>query len=53
MLTWCSFYTSSAFGGIGMILCWFVANNDKSMEDYVAGHMHKTTDEKTLEQAEE
>ena len=43
------FYTSFAFGGIGMIICWLVANNDESLNNYVAGHVHKTTDEKELQ----
>lgn len=46
------FYTSFAFGGIGMILAWFVAQNDKNKESFVAGHIHtreqgKTVGEKT------
>ena len=47
-----SFYTSFAFGGIGMILCWFVANNDRELDDFVAGHVHKVRDEKSLEKEE-
>ena len=33
-----------------MVLCWFVAQNDASMDDYVAGHIHKTSEEKKLEE---
>jgi len=43
------FLVSFAFSGMGMILCWFVTNNDQSMEQYVAGHVHKKEDEKFLE----
>jgi hypothetical protein len=46
------FYTSFAFGGIGMVLAWFVANNDKSKENYVAGHVHRPKDARALEQEE-
>ena len=46
------FLTSFAFGGIGMILCWFVADNDKSKEDYVAGHVHDPRKAKALEHEE-
>jgi len=46
------FLTSFAFGGIGMILCWFVADNDKSKEDYVAGHVHDPRKAKALENEE-
>lgn len=44
------FLVSFAFGGIGMILCWFVAQNDASMENFVAGHIHEVKEEKVLEQ---
>ncbi|RFU26296.1 hypothetical protein B7463_g10051, partial [Scytalidium lignicola] len=43
------FYTSFAFSGIGMILCWFVAQNDSSTQDFVASHIHKPAEEKELE----
>jgi hypothetical protein len=43
------FLVSFAFSGTGMILCWFVSNNDKSTEQYVAGHVHKREEEKILE----
>jgi MFS family permease len=43
------FLVSFAFSGLGMILCWFVTDNDKSMEEYVAGHVHKKADEAILE----
>lgn len=46
------FYASFAFGGIGMILCWLVTDNDRSLDDFVAGHVHKVRDEKTLENEE-
>jgi O-antigen/teichoic acid export membrane protein len=44
------FLVSFAFGGLGMILCWLVAQNDSSKKDFVAGHIHKTSEEKELEQ---
>lgn len=44
------FLVSFAFGGLRMILCWFVAQNDASVENYVAGHIHKTSEEKALEE---
>lgn len=43
------FLASFAFGGLGMILCWFVAQNDKTKDNFVAGHIHRTADEKALE----
>lgn len=43
------FLASFAFGGLGMIICWFVAQNDASTENYVAGHIHKPKEEKALE----
>lgn len=43
------FLVSFAFGGIGMVLCWFVAQNDASLDSFVAGQIHKTGDEKMLE----
>ncbi|OQV04628.1 hypothetical protein CLAIMM_09483 [Cladophialophora immunda] len=43
------FYTSFAFSGIGMILCWFVAQNDASTLDFVAGHIHRREEEQELE----
>jgi hypothetical protein len=43
---------SFAFGGLGMILCWFVAQNDKSQENFVAAKIHSTADEKALEEQE-
>ncbi|TKA78438.1 hypothetical protein B0A55_03049 [Friedmanniomyces simplex] len=43
------FFTSFAFGGAGMILVWFVANNDKSKENFVGGHVHDPRQEKALE----
>jgi hypothetical protein len=33
-----------------MILCWFVAQYDASVENYVAGHIHKNSEEKALEE---
>lgn len=47
------FYTSFAFSGIGMILCWFVAQNDASTLDFVAGHIHRPDEEKELEAQED
>ena len=44
------FLASFAFGGLGMILCWFVAQNDRTKDNFVAGHIHKTSDEKALEE---
>lgn len=44
------FLASFAFGGLGMILCWFVAQNDESQQDFVAGHIHSKREEKTLEE---
>lgn len=44
------FLVSFAFGGIGMILCWFVAQNDARQDSLVAGHIHDTREEKALEQ---
>jgi hypothetical protein len=46
------FLVSFGFGGIGVILCWFVAQNDASQNDFVATHIHKTSEEKALEQQE-
>ncbi|KAK5117508.1 hypothetical protein LTR85_008893 [Meristemomyces frigidus] len=43
------FLTSFAFGGTGMILCWFVANNDKSKDTFVAGRVHDPRKAKALE----
>ncbi|KAK5732740.1 hypothetical protein LTR17_010295 [Elasticomyces elasticus] len=43
------FFTSFAFGGAGMILVWFVADNDKSKENFVGGHVHDPRQEKALE----
>jgi hypothetical protein len=43
------FFVSFAFGGLGMILCWFVANNDRSKDGFVAGHIHEKKEEKDLE----
>ncbi|KAK4998648.1 hypothetical protein LTR66_002152 [Elasticomyces elasticus] len=43
------FLVSFAFGGIGMIICWFVAQNDASLDTFVAGYIHKTSEEKALE----
>lgn len=43
------FLVSFAFSGLGMILCWFITDNDKSTEDFVAGHVHKKADETLLE----
>ena len=40
------FLTSFAFGGIGMILAWFVVQNDASKQKYVAGHIHSNEQEK-------
>lgn len=44
------FLVSLAFTGPGMILCWFVAQNDRTQGDFVAGHIHKAKDEKVLEE---
>ena len=44
------FLVSFAFGGTGMILCWFVAQNDASQQNFVAGHIHKASEEKALEE---
>jgi hypothetical protein len=46
------FLVSFAFGGVGMILWWFVAQKDESLQNFVAGYIHKTSDEKALEQQE-
>ena len=42
------FFTSFAFGGIGMILAWFVVQNDASKQKYVAGHIHGKQREKEV-----
>jgi ABC-type Mn2+/Zn2+ transport system permease subunit len=49
---WTIFLASFAFGALGMILAWFVAQNDKSKENVVAGIIHSTADEKALETEE-
>lgn len=46
------FYTSFAFGGAGMILAWFILDNDKSKYGLVAGHVHDPKNEKTLERTD-
>jgi hypothetical protein len=43
------FLANLAFGGVGMILCWFVMNKDPSTENLVAAHLHDVKDEKALE----
>jgi hypothetical protein len=43
------FLVSFAFSGMGMILCLFVTNNDKSTNEYVATHVHEKQEEKALE----
>ncbi|KAK0259058.1 hypothetical protein LTS09_006347 [Friedmanniomyces endolithicus] len=43
------FFTSFAFGGAGMILVWFVADKDKTKENFVGGHVHDPRQEKALE----
>ncbi|KAK6381129.1 hypothetical protein LTR65_001041 [Meristemomyces frigidus] len=43
------FLASFAFGGLCMILCWFVSQNDRMKDHFVAGKIHKTTNEKALE----
>lgn len=43
------FLVSLAFTGPGMILCWFCSQNDKSKEAFIAGHIHKSSEEKELE----
>lgn len=44
------FFTSFAFGGIGMILAWFVVQNDASKQKYVAGHIHSKQQEREVVQ---
>ncbi|KAL2353829.1 fungal trichothecene efflux pump [Cryomyces antarcticus] len=44
------FLASFAFGGLGMVLCWFTGGVDKSKDDFVAGHIHKHKEERALEE---
>lgn len=44
------FFTSFAFGGIGMILAWFVVQNDASKQKFVAGHIHSKQQEREVVQ---
>ena len=44
------FLANLAFGGIGMILCWFVMNKDPNTENLVAAHLHQVKDTKDLEE---
>lgn len=46
------FYTSFAFGGAGMILAWFILDNDKSKYGLVAGHVHNPKSERALEESD-
>ena len=43
-------FTSFAFGGIGMILAWFVVQNDASKQMFVAGHFHNKQQERKVVQ---
>lgn len=44
------FLVCIAFTVPGCLLCWFVVEPDKKKEGFIAGHLHKRTDEKRLEQ---
>lgn len=44
------FLVSLTFTGPGMILCWFIAQNDKKKDDFIAGHIHNPKEKKALEQ---
>jgi hypothetical protein len=46
------FLANLAFGGVGLILVWFVLGKDLSTEDYVAAHLHDVRDEKALENSQ-
>ncbi|CAI4215876.1 unnamed protein product [Parascedosporium putredinis] len=46
------FLTNLAFCGVAVILSFFVANNDASKDNFVAGHIHTKADEQALEQQE-
>ena len=46
------FLASFAFGGLGMNICWFVAQNDWSKDQFVGANIHATRDEKALEAGE-
>lgn len=43
------FLANLAFGGCGLILCWFILDRDPSKDDFVAAHLHKVKDKKALE----
>ncbi|KIW96791.1 uncharacterized protein Z519_02182 [Cladophialophora bantiana CBS 173.52] len=43
-------YTSAGFAGVLILLCWWVPGFDHNKKDFVAGHIHQTTEEKKLEQ---
>lgn len=43
------FFVCIAFTVPGVVLCWFVIDSDKSKDDFVAGHLHRRTDERALE----
>jgi hypothetical protein len=43
------FLASFAFGGLGMVICWFVAQNDRSKDNFIGANIHKVRDEKALE----
>jgi hypothetical protein len=38
-----------SFLGLGMVICWFVAQNDRSKENFVGANIHRVVDEKALE----
>lgn len=43
------FLANFAFGCLGMVICWFVAQNDRSKENFVGANIHRVKDEKALE----
>lgn len=47
------FLVSLAFSGTAIILAFFTTNNDKSTEDYVAGGLHSSEEEKQLRETAE
>lgn len=44
------FLVTLAFTGPAMILCWFAEPNDKTKDNFVAGHIHTASEEKFLEE---
>lgn len=47
------FLTNLAFCGISLILSFFVANNDASQDNFIAGHIHTKAEERALEREDE